>query len=256
MSVLHSSDFKGLTIATIGDVEDTDEYRSRMKTSIQEVNDICKRLEGSPSFETVGEYFCLYVNIIETAHKLNLTGYNYYAVEIGSYCGIGSAIMGMACQKVGWTLLCFDTFCTRIPGTELMEGWDNAHELQMISKWIETLHKVDLYGRNVIPIIGDSRKTLHVLKPNSVAFSWIDGDHTFEFAQADILNVMAVTIPGGILCVHDIDCSSVRDAINATLAGDNQWSMISHSEPVTLQHPKGPNGKFYSPGWEIWRRES
>lgn len=98
-----------------------------------------------------------------------------------------------------------------------VDNWSRAHggEATSPARAQKRLHdnkiktSVDFVKSDSVPFM-ESQET------DSFDFVWVDGDHSFEGAKADILQALRICKPGGTIAVHDThqQYSGVRDAIN------------------------------------------
>jgi hypothetical protein len=68
----------------------------------------------------------------------------------------------------------------------------------------------------VIILKGFSYKMAKAIPDNSVGLVYIDGDHTYQGARADIDSYYPKLVPGGIMCFHDAvnPAYGIRDAMH------------------------------------------
>lgn len=62
-------------------------------------------------------------------------------------------------------------------------------------------------------IIGDSAEAAKNYDDESVAFAFLDADHTYEGVKRDIESWLPKIMPGGVLGGHDFNWTSVRSAV-------------------------------------------
>jgi SAM-dependent methyltransferase len=124
--------------------------------------------------------------------------------EIGSFRG-GSACVfshGMKRRGKNFVLACHDVFENFVVDGEthdIEKEFDEA-----IAEWG--------YETNVHKVKGDSKNTHNIHADNSLDYVFIDGDHSYEGALADIKNFSRALKPGGWLLVQDSQ-TEVLDAI-------------------------------------------
>ena len=128
-------------------------------------------------------------------------------VEIGSYCGKSTVILGTACQLAGGVLLAIDHHRgseENQPGeeyfdTELDDGEGGMSSLLQFRANIRRANLED----TVIPALSPSQ-VVQQLPLAAPAFVFIDGGHSLPAALADYRNWGARVMRGGILAIHDV----------------------------------------------------
>ena len=147
-------------------------------------------------------------------------------LEIGSWCGQSSVIIGKVAQQNNGLLFCVD-------------WWDGSKNTRL-----DTLSKEhDIYqlfwnrivGEGlkgiVIPIRGDSLLIHQILKPYTFDFIFIDGDHRYSVVKRDIEAYRGLVRDGGVFSGHDcegyikdydrefLEQSKENDYVNGTHCG-------------------------------------
>lgn len=129
------------------------------------------------------------------------------AAEIGSFKGGSACILANGMRKRGkeLTLCCHDLFGP-------FEAQGAVHD-------IEACFDANLarFGVAAIKVKGDSGATHAVHEDRSLDYCFIDGDHSYEGALADIRNFRPKLRPGGWLVVQDC-IGDVRRAVQHALA--------------------------------------
>ena len=128
-------------------------------------------------------------------------------VEIGSYCGKSTIILGTACQKAGGTLLAIDHHRgseENQPGEEyfdpdLDDGEGGVSSLLQFRANIRAAGLED----TVIPALASSQ-IVSRLPMTAPALVFIDGGHSMPAALADWQNWGARVMRGGFLAIHDV----------------------------------------------------
>jgi predicted O-methyltransferase YrrM len=121
------------------------------------------------------------------------------AVEVGSWKGRSSYVIGNVCQEKGARLICIDTF----------NGCDSQKELFIevkevgISRFMDENIKKNLAGLPVDYIIGNSTEVYTQIVDNSASFVFIDGDHFNPVVKQDLDNYWPKVKTGGIFSGHD-----------------------------------------------------
>ena len=122
-------------------------------------------------------------------------------LEIGSWCGDSSVILGKVAQRNSGHLYCVDWWRGNV-GTELN---DIASQVDIFSVFWRHICDEGL-EEVVIPIRGRSDIVAKVLRDKSFDLIFVDGDHRYEAALSD-LNLYAplVNQNNGIFCGHDCE---------------------------------------------------
>ena len=169
---------------------------------------ICEK--GNVKFRDVTGEIC-----IEDAKLLYKCAKKYKGgvyVETGSYLGLSATLIsaGIGDGKIYCHDLWVDT-----------EDWDKVLEDSIPPPKVDGIYdkfKANM-ARNtlndiVTPVRGDSKKTLHIHKDESVDFCFIDGDHSFEGAYTDMCILWNKLKPGGTMLGHDcVPGDPVDDAL-------------------------------------------
>ena len=128
-------------------------------------------------------------------------------VEIGSYCGKSTIIIGAACQKAGGTLLAIDHHRgseENQPGEEYFDPDldDGEGGMSTLSQFRANMRRAGLED-TVIPALSPSQVVAR-LPMAAPAFVFIDGGHSMPAALADWQNWGARVTKGGLLAIHDV----------------------------------------------------
>jgi len=125
------------------------------------------------------------------------------AVEVGSWKGRSSFVLGSVCKEVGAKLICIDTFAGSVKEdqnykeAEKMGGWD----------FMEKYIKKNLEGLPVEYMVEISEIAFNSFKDDSIKFCFIDGDHTDPVISQDLNNFWPKVKKGGLFAGHDYDTS-------------------------------------------------
>lgn len=138
--------------------------------------------------------------IVLRALAENVAHSNCLFLEVGSWCGDSTAVLGKVAQKAGGHVVCVDWWLGN-PGTELE---DLANQTDVFSIFWNHICREGLQD-TVIPIRSRSDLAANLLKASTFDLIFIDGDHRFETAQADIKNFKSLVRVNGILCGHDCE---------------------------------------------------
>ena len=128
-------------------------------------------------------------------------------VEIGSYCGKSTIILGTACQKAGGTLLAIDHHRgseENQPGEEYFDPDldDGEGGMSSLLQFRANMRRAGLED-TVIPALAPSQMVAR-LPLAAPAFVFIDGGHSMPAALADYRNWGVRVMRGGLLAIHDV----------------------------------------------------
>lgn len=120
-----------------------------------------------------------------------LHGPGEYAIEIGSFAGSTSRVLGVACRGMGKRLICIDP-------------WEGELEERQLSGYLDAIS--DLLD-SIITIRARSSQALHLLPPDirgNVSLLFIDGNHVYPEPLYDMQHYWPLLADGGAMAVHDI----------------------------------------------------
>ena len=128
-------------------------------------------------------------------------------VEIGSYCGKSTIILGTACQKAGGALLAIDHHRgseENQPGEEYFDPDldDGEGGMSSLLQFRANMRRAGLED-TVIPALSPSQVVAR-LPLAAPAFVFIDGGHSMPAALADYRNWGVRVMRGGLLAIHDV----------------------------------------------------
>lgn len=128
-------------------------------------------------------------------------------VEIGSYCGKSTIILGAACQQAGSALLAIDHHRgseENQPGEEYFDPDldDGAGGMSSLDQFRANIKRAGLED-TVIPALSPSALVAR-LPLAAPAFVFIDGGHSMPAALADYRNWGTRVMAGGLLAIHDV----------------------------------------------------
>jgi predicted O-methyltransferase YrrM len=125
------------------------------------------------------------------------------AAEIGAYCGLSSALVGMGMKNTG-RYYCIDTF--EASNKELL------HE-NTFDKWQAAMQHYGLEN-TCVPIKGWSHDlAVYAQVPGNLDFVYVDGAHETDSVLLDALLYRSKIRPDGLLLFHDSTWDSVKAAI-------------------------------------------
>ncbi len=129
-------------------------------------------------------------------------------LEIGSYCGKSTVVMGAACQRNGSVLYAVDHH----RGSEEHQKGEFFHDPELYDEADEQFDSFREFRRNiaqaglhdtVVPLVTSSDvASRHWNTPLAMVF--IDGGHSLEAALTDYHCWASHVMRGGILAIHDI----------------------------------------------------
>lgn len=128
-------------------------------------------------------------------------------VEIGSYCGKSTVILGTACQQAGGVLLAIDHHRgseENQPGEDYFDADldDGEGGMSSLLQFRANIRRAGLED-TVIPALSPSQ-VVQQLPLAAPAFVFIDGGHSMPAALADYRNWGTRVMRGGILAIHDV----------------------------------------------------
>jgi hypothetical protein len=115
----------------------------------------------------------------------------HYAIEIGSFCGGTSRILGLACKSLRKQLICVDPWKGDEGGECYSQYWNNV---------------ADLEG-TVITLKAASCDALELLPKDirgNACLVFIDGDHAYPQPLHDMTHYWPLLAAGGVMAIHDI----------------------------------------------------
>lgn len=129
-------------------------------------------------------------------------------VEIGTYCGKSTVMLGAAAQQTGGVLYTVDH---HHGSEEHQVGWEyhDSSMVDAVTGLFDTLptlrHTLDAAGldENVVAVVGKSTVVARSWR-TPLRFLFIDGGHTEEAAQRDFDGWARWVEVGGVLVIHDV----------------------------------------------------
>lgn len=129
-------------------------------------------------------------------------------LEIGSYCGLSSAFLGMGCREAGGILYSVDHHRgseEQQPGQSYFDPDlldQSTGRIDTLPHFLRTIRALCLED-TVIPVVAQSATVARFWRtPLSLLF--IDGGHSFETALSDYNGWVSHLMPGGYLLIHDL----------------------------------------------------
>jgi len=128
-------------------------------------------------------------------------------VEIGSYCGKSTVILGTACQKAGGVLLAIDHHRgseENQPGEDYFDADldDGEGGMSSLLQFRANIRRAKLED-TVIAALSASQ-VVQQLPLAAPAFVFIDGGHSMPAALSDYRNWGTRVMRGGLLAIHDV----------------------------------------------------
>lgn len=129
-------------------------------------------------------------------------------VEIGSYCGRSTGVLGDAAREIGTVLFAVDH---HRGSEETQPGWPH-HDTDTWDSQAEAVDTLPFLRRTirdlsleatVIPVVGESETVARYWR-TPIRFLFIDGGHGREVAWADYRAWTPYLERGGVLAIHDV----------------------------------------------------
>ncbi len=157
-------------------------------------------------------------------------------VEIGSFKGRSTICIASICRHYGLGLLTAIDPHTSPSATDP----DLGEEKTSFTEFTRNLADARLTDAVVV----ERKFSTEVARSwtHPIRFLWIDGDHTYEGAKADVDNFRKFLVPGAVLAMHDI-------------LGTHYGSLRVFVEEVLESADFGPAGFSGSIGWAQYRPE-
>jgi predicted O-methyltransferase YrrM len=124
----------------------------------------------------------------------------FVACEVGSYVGASTGFLALAARFKQGHIHCVDTWDNRAMGQELPRD-----------TYGEFLRNTEAFRQFITTHRGESA-TLAGQVPDGLDFLFIDADHSYQAAKADLAAFAPKLKRGGILLLHDFAYETVRQA--------------------------------------------
>jgi predicted O-methyltransferase YrrM len=209
-------------------------------------------VQDIPGWSPIDQLYSLFLLVYSNSH---IDG---NIIEIGSWCGRSSSVLGMAAQLTSVKkMICVDLFPNRSDWIQNPDGtysfkvkfdqgecaayteqtvWKEPFENQILPVYAkneslfvlfsETMKKFG-YSDLVRPIKGNSSVLKNNLKNTfKCKFAFIDGDHGYDAVCKDIENVERYLVPGAWICFDDAFSSyeGVSRAIQDMIINNPEYS--------------------------------
>ncbi|KNX39570.1 class I SAM-dependent methyltransferase [Luteipulveratus halotolerans] len=128
-------------------------------------------------------------------------------LEIGTYCGKSTILLGSAAREVGAQVVTVDH---HHGSEENQPGWE-WHDTSMVDARTDRLDTLPTFRQTLDDHVSDTVSAV-IATTAQVAQWWctpvqllfLDGNHTEETAQHDYRAFAPHVVPGGVLLVHDV----------------------------------------------------
>ena len=129
---------------------------------------------------------------------------NGVAVEIGSWTGFSTSLIGLIIKEKKGQFFTIDNFI----GLPDIEGSEKGYIKEILNSNIDRLELKD----HVTILDGHADEFVKMFDDESIDFMFIDGDHRYSQVSKDIKNWLPKIKPGGILSGHDFDGAVYNEA--------------------------------------------
>jgi SAM-dependent methyltransferase len=165
------------------------------KNLIADFDKIQKQTQGLLHFLDAS---AIIINSLQHIRENNLQ--QVLALEIGSWTGCSSYFLVKSINSLSsrkGILYCMDTW----QGSQY-PGYDISNYIDIFSNFKGYMSYYGVYDF-IKPIMADSKVGFEILKEDTFDIIFIDGDHRYAGAYADIQNAVRIIKPGGLLIGHD-----------------------------------------------------
>lgn len=146
-------------------------------------------------------------------------------VEIGSYCGRSSSLIGMMAmqEEKGFEFYCVDNFIT---------PWEG--------KDVHAIFETNMRGIKHELMKMNSKRASHLFDDGEIDFLFVDGDHLYEGVMADIKRWLPKVKVGGAVLFHDYNSSweGVQNAVDQFVYKDGDNLTLHSNKPMHLVEGK------------------
>lgn len=212
------------------------------------INQIENAVSNIPGWTPIDQLYSLYNLALITS---DLGG---DILEVGSWCGRSSVILGMAAAQTGSRVTCIDLFPSKndweqnedgsysfavgveegkVGGYQEQTVWKEPFERDIAPIYDENDSILDRFLQSikdsglqdvVEPVKGTS-SAIKELDNQSFRVAFIDADHSYDAVCKDIDNVDGVLLPGGWICFDDAfsHYEGVNKAIEKKIINNNRY---------------------------------
>lgn len=174
--------------------ENSVQWDPRKLAPVQIGDFLMHSMDGIIGFHSLGEIE-FFINL---ADRLPVGG-RY--LEIGSFLGLSAVSFALSMVGRGnsdGTIFCVDTWQGSIEHDSIREHIGKDY----FDKFVENIRRSG-FSRWIRPLKGSSTEVVSLFRDQSLDIIFIDGDHTFEGALADMRNWWPKLKQGGIFLGHD-----------------------------------------------------
>ncbi|MCF3591020.1 class I SAM-dependent methyltransferase [Planktothrix agardhii 1029] len=120
-------------------------------------------------------------------------------VEIGSWKGMGTAVIGGVLSDYKGTLFAIDNWkgSSDVPSME-----KEARETDILNLFIKNMRVLGLFDSVVKPMAMDSIVASQIFQDNALDLVFIDGEHSYSSVKQDISTWLPKLKEGGTICGH------------------------------------------------------
>lgn len=175
-------------------------------------------------------------------------------VEIGSWLGYSSSILGMVAQRDGGQVFCIDHW-RGSPGVQAQKVVGNC--LDVFRRNMEALELDEV----VHPLVMESATAVTIFADEIADIVFIDADHRYESVKQDLELWWPKVKVGGILCGHDCEgyysdfSPQIRRRIDETLGEDYPLDIHCHSGVIKALNDYFGHNYSIKNGTTIWFRK-
>ena len=141
-------------------------------------------------------------------------------VEIGSWKGRSTRVLGAAALDTGGVVFAVDAWCgsaseeadslvNRVPGHEAFDYFSRANADLITAGYIVPLHTYSHQAARALARVGMA---------GQIDMLWVDGDHLYESVKADLDAWLPLVKPGGLVCGHDYGRDYLQRAVHEHFA--------------------------------------
>ena len=116
-----------------------------------------------------------------------------------------------------------------LAGAECVDSVDPHQWMRSLDTFMDNVRRLDV-GSIVTPFVGESQSILSALRDRGERYDlvFIDGDHSRQAVEEDVICARELLNPGGVLACHDYGedccCPGVRSALDALYPpGSSFW---------------------------------
>jgi hypothetical protein len=158
-------------------------------------------------------------------------------LEIGSWLGCSTAIIGDVARGAGARVFAIDTW----EGSEATWQKGVVSGFNVLTSFCGNMQKLGLLRSTVSPLVSRSDECAPLIADGSLDFIFIDGDHRYPVIRRDIALYWPKLKPGGLMCGHDCEryYADLDDATRARVdaaAGIDYIEGIGHPGVIRATH--------------------